>query len=111
MSLMLVRRDGAMIAASLIVDIAFHAGRLGTVADDDAHHGPVGRLQTAVIDRVWRDLDEAIKGKLQSVILDDILNRAAAVGLRRPESTPMSVPVMKPIQKKPPTGNGVPLMA
>jgi Rrf2 family iron-sulfur cluster assembly transcriptional regulator len=148
-SMLIIRRDRAMTAVSLMLDIAFHAGRSGTVSaadiaerlglarrgmepllqalsraglldsvrgprggyrlgrpqrdirlaeivavalseDDEAPHGPAGRLQSAVIDRLWRELDDTVREKLQSLTLDDLLRRAAAAGLRRPAAEPIT---------------------
>ena len=145
----IVRRDRAMIAISLMLDIAFHAGRTGTVSagdiaerlnlarrgmepmlqtlsraglldslrgpkggyrlgrpqrdirlaevigvaladDEDAAHGPGGSLQTAVVDPLFAELDEAALTRLQTLTLDDLLRRAAAAGLRRPATEPIS---------------------
>ncbi len=145
----IIRRDRTMTAVSLMLDVAFHAGRTGTVSaadiaerlglarrgmepllqalsraglldslrgprggyrlgrtardirlaeivavagaeDDDLQHGPAGRLQSAVIDRLWRELDESVTETLQSVTLDDLLRRAAAAGLRRPAAEPIT---------------------
>jgi Rrf2 family iron-sulfur cluster assembly transcriptional regulator len=58
--------------------------------DDEAGHGPAGRLQSAVIDRLWRELDDTVREKLQSLTLDDLLRRAAAAGLRRPAAEPIT---------------------
>jgi Rrf2 family protein len=147
---MIVRRDRAMTAVSIMLDIAFHAGRSGTVsaadiaerlglarrgmepllqslsraalldsvrgprggyrlgrpqrdikvaeivavslADDDERpaHGPCGKLQEAVIDPLWQELDAALSERLQDVTLDDLLRRAAAAGLRRPAAEPIT---------------------
>jgi Rrf2 family protein len=146
---MIIRRDRAMTAVSLMLDIAFHAGRSGTVSaadiaerlglarrgmepllqalsradllasvrgprggyrlgrpqrdirlaeivavalaeDEEPAHGPTGRLQAAVIDRLWRDLDQGVRETLQSLTLDDLLRRAAAAGLRRPAAEPIT---------------------
>jgi Rrf2 family protein len=147
--MLIIRRDRAMTAVSLMLDIAFHAGRAGTVSaadiaerlglarrgmepllqalsraglldsvrgprggyrlgrpprdirlaeivavalseDDETPHGPGGRLQTAVVDRLWRELDATMRETLQSLTLDDLLRRAAAAGLRRPAAEPIT---------------------
>ena len=144
-----VRRDRVMTSVSLMLDIAFHAGRTGTVNagdiadrlglarrgmepllqtlsraglldslrgpkggyrlgrpqrdirlseviavaladDEDGGHGPAGRLQHAVVDPLFAELDEAARAKLQALTLDDLLRRAAAAGLRRPAAEPIS---------------------
>jgi Rrf2 family iron-sulfur cluster assembly transcriptional regulator len=58
--------------------------------DEEAAHGPGGRLQSAVIDRLWHELDATMQATLQSLTLDDLLRRAAAAGLRRPASEPIT---------------------
>jgi Rrf2 family iron-sulfur cluster assembly transcriptional regulator len=147
--MLIVRRDRAMTAVSLMLDIAFHVGRSGTVSagdiaerlglarrgmepllqalsraglldsvrgprggyrlgrpqrdirlaeivavalaeDEEATHGPGGRLQTAVVDRLWTELDEQVRVQLQGLTLDDLLRRAAAAGLRRPAAEPIT---------------------
>jgi Rrf2 family protein len=147
--MLIVRRDRAMTAVSLMLDIAFHVGRSGTVSagdiadrvglarrgmepllqalsraglldsvrgprggyrlgrpqrdirlaeivavalaeDEEATHGPVGRLQTAVVDRLWIELDEQVRARLQDLTLDDLIRRAAAAGLRRPAAEPIT---------------------
>ena len=145
----IVRRDRVMTAVSLMLDIAFHAGRSGTVnagdiadrlglarrgmepllqtlsraglldsvrgpkggyrlgrpqrdirlaeiisvalvEDEEAGHGPGGRLQQAVVDPLFSELDEAAQNKLQTLTVDDLLRRAASAGLRRPAAEPIS---------------------
>ena len=147
--LKIVRRDRVMTAVSLMLDIAFHAGRTGTVnagdiadrlglarrgmepllqtlsraglldslrgpkggyrlgrpqrdirlaeiigvalaEDEDGGHGPGGRLQQAVVDPLFAELDEAARSKLQALTVDDLLRRAAASGLRRPAAEPIT---------------------
>lgn len=147
---MIVRRDRAMTAVSVMLDVAFHAGRSGTVsaadiaervamarrgmepllqalsraglldsirgprggyrlgrpqrdirlaeivavslADDDEQvaHGPAGKLQAAVVEPLWAELDAVLRAKLQELTLDDLLRRAAAAGLRRPTTEPIT---------------------
>jgi Rrf2 family protein len=61
------------------------------VADDtDPTDGPVGRLQTAVVDRVWGELEDAARSHLSSLTLDDLMRRAAAAGMRRPTAEPIT---------------------
>lgn len=147
--MLIVRRDRAMTAVSLMLDIAFHVGRSGTVSagdiaerlglarrgmepllqalsraglldsvrgprggyrlgrpqrdirlaeivavalteDEEATHGPGGRLQTAVVDRLWDELDELVRAQLQGLTLDDLIRRATAAGLRRPTAEPIT---------------------
>jgi Rrf2 family transcriptional regulator, iron-sulfur cluster assembly transcription factor len=146
---MLIRRDRAMVAVTVMLDVAFHGGRTATVSaadiaerlglarrgmepllqtlsrggllesvrgprggyrlgrprrdirlgdivtvavaeDAEPSDGPTGRLQTAVVDRVWNDLEEAARSHLSALTLDDLMRRAAAAGLRRPTAEPIS---------------------
>ena len=146
---MIIRRDRAMTAVSVMLDIAFHAGRVATVSAADiaermglARRGmepllqalsraglvdsvrgprggyrlgrpprdirlseiiavavadeeepanlPGGRLQEAVTVRLWQDLDEVVRDKLQGLTVDDLLRQAAASGLRRPAIEPIT---------------------
>lgn len=58
--------------------------------DTEPSDGPAGRLQTAVVDRLWADLDEQLMAKLSALTLDDLMRRAAAAGMRRPAAEPIS---------------------
>jgi Rrf2 family iron-sulfur cluster assembly transcriptional regulator len=146
---MLIRRDRAMVAVSVMLDVAFHGGRSSTVSaadiaerlglarrgmepllqtlsragllesvrgprggyrlgrprrdirlseivavataeDAEPADGPGGRLQTAVVDRLWAELEEAARAQLAALTLDDLIRRAAAAGLRRPAAEPIS---------------------
>jgi Rrf2 family protein len=61
------------------------------VADDtEPSDGPGGRLQSAVVDRLWGDLDDAARTLLSSLTLDDLVRRAAAAGMRRPTAEPIT---------------------
>jgi Rrf2 family protein len=61
------------------------------VAEDaDPGDGPSGRLQTAVVDRVWTELEDAARAHLAALTLDDLMRRAAAAGLRRPTAEPIT---------------------
>jgi Rrf2 family iron-sulfur cluster assembly transcriptional regulator len=154
MTKMLIRRDRAMVAVTIMLDIAFHAGRSGTVSAADLAErlglarrgmepllqalsraglldsvrgprggyrlgrprrdisvaeivgvavaigggesgegggdGPVGALQTKVIDALWEELDRAARTALENLTLDDLIKRAAAAGLRRPSDEPIT---------------------
>jgi Rrf2 family protein len=146
---MLIRRDRAMVAVTVMLDVAFHGGRSATVSagdiaerlglarrgmepllqslsragllesvrgprggyrlgrprrdirlsdivavalaeDAETADGPSGRLQTAVVDRVWTELEDAAKAQLSALTLDDLVRRAAAAGLRRPAAEPIT---------------------
>ncbi len=56
----------------------------------DAADGPGGRLQEAVVDKLWNELDRDIQARLGGLNLDDLLKRAADAGLRRPAQEPIS---------------------
>jgi Rrf2 family transcriptional regulator, iron-sulfur cluster assembly transcription factor len=146
---MLIRRDRALVAVSVMLDVAFHGGRAATVSaadiaerlglarrgmepllqslsragllesvrgprggyrlgrprrdirlsdivtvalaeDADPGEGPGGRLQTAVVDRLWNELEDQARTQLSALTLDDLIRRAAAAGLRRPTAEPIS---------------------
>jgi Rrf2 family protein len=58
--------------------------------DAEPGEGPSGRLQTAVVDRVWSDLEDAARAQLAALTLDDLMRRAASAGLRRPTAEPIT---------------------
>lgn len=150
---MLIRRDRAMLAVTIMLDVAFHGGRTATVsaADlaerlgmarrgmepllqslsraglldsvrgprggyrlgrprrdirlseivdvaaaggtseaSDGADGPIGALQSDVVDPLWNEIDAAARAQLGALTLDDLLKRAAAAGLRRPTAEPIS---------------------
>ena len=147
---MLIRRDRGMLAVTVMLDVAFHGGRLATVSaaeiadrlglarrgmepllqalsragllesvrgprggyrlgrprrdiklsdvvavavnDGEAEpsEGPSGRLQEKVVDGLWEELKSAARERLAALTLDDLLRRAAAAGLRRPTTEPIT---------------------
>jgi Rrf2 family protein len=146
---MLIRRDRAMVAITVMLDVAFHGGRTATVSAADIaerlglarrgmepllqalsrggllesvrgprggyrlgrprrdiklsdivatataeevepNDGPAGRLQTAVIDRLWGELETAARTQLGGLTLDDLMRRASAAGMRRPAAEPIT---------------------
>ncbi len=147
---MLIRRDRGMLAVTVMLDVAFHGGRLATVSaaeiadrlglarrgmepllqalsragllesvrgprggyrlgrprrdiklsdvvavavnDGEAEpsEGPSGRLQEKVVDGLWEELESAARERLAALTLDDLLRRAAAAGLRRPTTEPIT---------------------
>ncbi len=153
---MLIRRDRAMVAVTIMLDIAFHAGRAATTSaadmaerlglarrgmepllqalsraglldslrgprggyrlgrtardirlseivavvlaegearagsGDGGSEGPGGRLQTQVVDPLWDAVNDAAVATLAELTLQDMLRRAAAAGLRRPSSEPIT---------------------
>ena len=58
--------------------------------DPEAIDGPAGMLQQAVVDRLWLELEAAVLGQLETMTLDDLLRRAAAAGMRRPATEPIT---------------------
>ncbi len=62
------------------------------LADDaaDAPDGPSGRLQEAVVDALWHELDQALQARLGALTLDDLVRRASAAGMRRPTAEPIT---------------------
>ncbi len=61
------------------------------VADEaEPTDGPTGGLQTAVVDRLWNELEEQARAQLAALTLDDLIRRAASAGLRRPAAEPIS---------------------
>jgi Rrf2 family protein len=148
---MLIRRDRAMVAVTIMLDVAFHGGRAATVSAADmaerlgmarrgmepllqllsragllesvrgprggyrlgrprrditlasiveaaiagpaegaeAAEGPIGQLQTDVVDPLWAEIDQSAFARLSALTLEDLLKRAAATGLRRPTAEPI----------------------
>ena len=58
--------------------------------DCEPADGPAGALQVAVVDPLWSEIDQVITAELQALTLDDLMKRAAAAGLRRPQAEPIS---------------------
>ena len=147
---MLIRRERAMLAVTVMLDVAFHGGRTATVSaaeiadrlglarrgmepllqalsragllesmrgprggyrlgrpqrdirlsevvavavsggDGEATEGPTGRLQERVVDALWEELETTARERLAALTLDDLLRRAAASGLRRPSTEPIT---------------------
>lgn len=58
--------------------------------DAEVAEGPTGRLQSAVVDPVWGELENAARSHLAALTLDDLMRRAAAAGLRRPTAEPIT---------------------
>jgi Rrf2 family protein len=66
---------------------------VAVVDDDDSGEqadGPSGRLQEAVVDGLWCELESAARDRLTALTVDDLLRRAAAAGLRRPSTEPIT---------------------
>jgi Rrf2 family protein len=59
-------------------------------AEAEPAEGPTGRLQERVVDVLWAELDTAARDRLAALTLDDLLRRAAAAGLRRPNTEPIT---------------------
>ncbi len=62
------------------------------VADADAEPSerPSGGLQERVVDVLWAELETTARDRLDALTLDDLLRRAAASGLRRPTTEPIT---------------------
>ena len=58
--------------------------------DAEPSEGPSGRLQERVVDVLWAELETAARDRLGALTLDDLLRRAAAAGLRRPTTEPIT---------------------
>jgi Rrf2 family protein len=52
--------------------------------------GPGGRLQERVVDPLWDELEAGARDRLAALTLEDLLQRAATAGLRRPAGEPIS---------------------
>jgi len=63
---------------------------VGLDDDEPPAHGPGGKLQSAVVDPLWGELEAALRARLQELTLDDLLRRATAAGLRRPAAEPIT---------------------
>jgi Rrf2 family iron-sulfur cluster assembly transcriptional regulator len=146
---MLLRRERALTAIAIMLDVAFHAGRTGEFAggaevaerlgtarrgaepvfqalsraglldsvrgprggyrlgrqprdlclsdivacvqdDADALADLTGRLQTAVLLPMWRELDAELRTRLAGITIEDLLRRAQAAGLRRAALEPLN---------------------
>jgi Rrf2 family protein len=138
-----------MLAALIVLDVAFHAGRTNTVSAADiaeraglarrgiepllqalsrsgmlesvrgpkggyrlgrprrdirldevlraahcdepaAEDGPQGALQGQVIDPLWAELEGVLADRLAGISLDDLVRRALAAGLKRPQTEPIT---------------------
>jgi Rrf2 family iron-sulfur cluster assembly transcriptional regulator len=63
---------------------------LGDPSADLAEPGLTGRLQEAVVQPLWRELDATLRERLGALSLDDLLRRAAAAGLKRAAAAPLN---------------------
>jgi Rrf2 family protein len=61
-----------------------------TEDSDEAPGDLSGRLQAAVVAPLWRELEDALRQRLSSLTLDDLLRRAQAAGLKRPTTEPLN---------------------
>ncbi len=69
--------------------------RLSDIADavtEDESGEPIasGRLASAVVEPLWRDLEAETRKAMASITIEDLLRRAAAAGLRRAASEPLN---------------------
>jgi Rrf2 family iron-sulfur cluster assembly transcriptional regulator len=49
-----------------------------------------GRLQRAVVEPLWGELDTTLQAQLDGMTVEDLLRRAAKAGLRKPVSDPLN---------------------
>ena len=75
------RRD---IRLSEVVAVAVSEG------EAEPSEGPTGQMQEKVVDNLWAELETAARERLAALTLDDLLRRAAAAGLRRPSTEPIT---------------------
>jgi Rrf2 family transcriptional regulator, iron-sulfur cluster assembly transcription factor len=146
---MLLRRERAMTAVAIMLDVAFHAGRteavsaadiaerlgqarrgiepvlqslsraglldsirgpkggyrlgrpprdlrlaeiVATALDEDGAGGeqPAGRLQAAVEQPLWMELEGLCRDHLSKLTIADLIKRAAAAGVKRPTVEPLN---------------------
>ena len=146
---MLLRRERAMTAVAIMLDVAFHAGRteavsaadiaerlgqarrgiepvlqalsraglldsirgpkggyrlgrpprdlrlaevVSTALDEDGAAGeqPAGRLQAAVVQPLWGELETLCRDHLSKLTVADLIKRAAAAGVKRPTVEPLN---------------------
>lgn len=84
------RRD---ITIAEIVSVALAAGANGadsTPSESGAESGPLGPLQTMVVDPIWTELDSAARQTLEQLTLEGLLKRATDAGLQRPSNEPIT---------------------
>jgi Rrf2 family protein len=56
---------------------------------EEARPEPAGKLAAAVTAPLWTELDGALRERLAMLTIGDLLRRAAAAGLRRPQTEPL----------------------
>jgi len=65
--------------------------RIATAEDaGGAEDGPSGEMQAAVVEPLWRELDEVVGARLEKLTLEDMIRRAEAAGMERPLAEPIS---------------------
>ena len=62
------------------------------VSDDSpaAEEGPIGQMQSAVIDPLWTELNQELTDRLNGLTLEDMIRRAEAAGMARPLAEPIT---------------------
>jgi DNA-binding IscR family transcriptional regulator len=50
----------------------------------------IGRLQRAVVEPLWTEFDSQVQAHAEALTIEDLLKRAAAVGLRKPVNEPLN---------------------
>jgi Rrf2 family iron-sulfur cluster assembly transcriptional regulator len=145
---MLLRRERAMTAVAIMLDVAFHAGRTEAVSaadiaerlgqarrgiepvlqalsraglldsirgpkggyrlgrpprdlrlaeivstaldEDGGAEAPAGRLQAAVVQPLWTEMEALCRDHLARLTVADLIKRAAAAGVKRPTVEPLN---------------------
>jgi Rrf2 family transcriptional regulator, iron-sulfur cluster assembly transcription factor len=64
--------------------------RIATAEDAGAEEGPSGEMQGAVVEPLWRELDDVVGARLEKLTLEDMIRRAEAAGMERPLAEPIS---------------------
>jgi Rrf2 family protein len=57
---------------------------------EDAGTDLGGRLQRAVVEPLWDEFDASVQAQAEAVTIEDLLRRAAKVGLRKPVTDPLN---------------------
>ena len=62
-----------------------------TALDEDAGaEAPAGRLQAAVVQPLWAELEALCRDHLARLTIADLIKRAAAAGVKRPTVEPLN---------------------
>jgi Rrf2 family transcriptional regulator, iron-sulfur cluster assembly transcription factor len=64
--------------------------RVGLNSLEESVHDLGGRLHSMVIEPLWGEFDAALLALAESLTIEDLLKRAAKVGLRKPVTDPLN---------------------